>query len=563
MKRKLLITCCCLGWANIAAGEPITLETCLQRADQRSNVLKSFQMASQAADESLIISRTSFYPTLKLRAAYSLADKSERLIISGNSFAVGVPPQDVTLSTGDRDTYSIGLYLHQPLYTGGSLTQNRRRAEFLAESAQSDTIYQRSQVARMVKKTFSEALAVRLQVQALLKSLAGTKEQARVVQERLHEGYARREELLAAQMEVARAEAAVAQGENRAELTLATLRKLINAPPDESIEPVGSLLEIHLNAPLSELLTLGQQKRADLKSLHAKVQQGSAEVAIARSGYLPQVSLTGSYLRQPETATLRSDVWTIGAQAEWSLFEWGRTSAEVRRATALEQQELFRQDEARKNALLEVEQFWRDTKDGEVQLHAAETHLISQEYALEKELSRYQEGFVKMGDVLQAEAALWNAYAAYIQSAVNLHTSVAGLEQATGSELTSWLEYRPLYKPAFDTISERISKGAHPELPVSAPVVHSAVPAEKPVVPVKEVKTVYIVQLGAFKSHDNSVRALKSFDGGGKGAQQLTIINENGMFKVVAGPFISKEEAVRAASDLGVKDFLLKVTHGP
>src|SRR6185369_13307498 len=155
MKRNLFIAFCCLGWATGATGTPITLDACLQRADQRNSALKSFEMAAQAAGESLIISRTFFYPTLKLRATYTLADNPQRLIVPGNSLATGVPPQDVTLNTADRDTYNIGLYLQQPLFTGGSLTQNLRRAEFQAEAAQSDTTYQRSQVAQVVKKTFA------------------------------------------------------------------------------------------------------------------------------------------------------------------------------------------------------------------------------------------------------------------------------------------------------------------------------------------------------------------------------------------------------------------------
>lgn len=566
MKRQLLIVCCCLAWSSKAAGTPITLDACLQRADQRSSTVRSFEMAAKAADESLIISRTSFYPTLKLKAFYSLADNPERLIISGNSFAAGVPPQDVHISIGDRDSYGIGLYLQQPLYTGGNLTQSRRRAEFQAKAAQSDTSYQRTRVANLVKKIFSEVLVARQQVQALLKSLNAAKEQVRVVRERVQEGYAHREDLLTAEMEVSRVEAAWGQADNHAELTLSTLRKLIDATSVESIEPVGSLFKIHLTAPLSELQTLGLQKRADLKSSQSKVMQSSADVAIARSGYLPQVQLVGSYQRQPETAITRSDVWKIGAQAEWSLFEWGRTAAEVRRATALEQRELFLMEEERKNVVLEVERYWRDVKSGESQLSAAEAHLISMEYTLGRVLDRYQEGLVKRADILLAESALWNAYADYIQTAARQHTTLASLEMATGAELTPWVEYKPLYQPAFGDISDRINQTARKKLPPPEPALlpTTTYPVEKLHVPPKGDKPAYLIQLGAYKSHKNAVKAREALAGNIlRTTDPLTIINETGMFKVMAGPFRQKDDAIRIAKDMGVKDFLLKVTHGP
>lgn len=481
MKTNLLITCCCLGWAATAAGAPMTLEECLQRADRQSSSVKSFEMATVAADELLTMRRASFYPTLNLKASYSLADNPDRLIIYGNSFGANLPSRDVHLSTGDRDSYSVGLYLQQPLYTGGNLTHSRQRAEYELQAAQSDTVYQRSQVSQQVKKAFSEALAAELQLQALNKSLTAIREQARVIRERLQEGSARREDLLAAEHELSRAEAAWTQAENQAGMTLARLRKMINAAPDESIEPVGSLSKTRLNVPLNELQTLGLQKRADLKALQAKVSQSSADIAIARSSYFPQVSLVGSYQRQPETAITRSDVWKVGAQAEWNLFEWGRTAAGVRRALALERQETYRLEEERKNIQLEVEQFWRDVQDAESRLHSDESALISQEYTLQRTLNRYQEGLIKPVDFMQAEAALWNTYASYLQNAASLQTSLANLERAAGTELTPWLTHTPLHQPAFAGIAARMERKAQPEpqapetkapdaLPVSAEI---------------------------------------------------------------------------------------------
>jgi len=458
MKASLLIACTFLGWSASAWAAPITLETCLQRADQKSNAVKSFEMAAQAASESLTISRTSFYPTLKLKAAYTLYDRPQRLIINGNAFAPGVPPEDVSLTTGNRDVYSLGLYLQQPIYTGGALTQTRRRAEFQTQAAQSETAYQRTQTAQLVKKAFAEALASGLQVQAQLKGLAGSREQARVVQERLQEGHANREDLLAAQLEVSRAEAAWAQGENQSDMALATLRKLISAAPEESLEPVGPLAKTHLTAPLNELLNLGLQRRDDLKALAARVQQDSAGVGLARSAYFPQVSLVGSYLRQQKTAITRADVWTIGAQVEWSLFEWGRTSAEVRRAAAWAAQAEFRREEASKDAQLEIEQYWRSMKDGEAQLRTAETLVLNREFTLEKVLDRFQEGYLKRVDVLLAEAALWDADAAYVRSAADLSATLASLQRATGVALEPWLELAPLHQPDFSALAGRINQ---------------------------------------------------------------------------------------------------------
>lgn len=569
MKFNLLIACCCLGWAATAAGAPLTLEESLQRAERQSSSVKSFEMAAAAADELVTMRRAAFYPTLNLKASYSLVDNPDRLIIYGNSFGSNLPSRDVHLSTGDRDSYSVGLYLQQPLYTGGNLTHSRRRAEYELQAAQSDTAYQRSQLYQQVKKTFSEALAAELQLQALNKALIATREQARVIRERLQEGSARREDLLAAEQELSRTETAWTRAENQAEMTLSRLRKLINAAPDESIEPVGRLTKTRLTVPLNELQALGIQKRDDLKALQAKVSQSSADIAIARSSYFPQVSLVGSYQRQPETAIARSDVWKVGAQAEWNLFEWGRTAAGVRRALALERQESYRLEEERKNAGLEIEQFWRDVKDAESRLHADENALTSQEYTLHRILDRYREGLIKPVDFMQSEAALWNAYATYLQSAASLQTALSNLERASGTELTPWLTHAPLHQPAFDHIAARLERPAQPDLQAQETKTAETKPpeagtdaAEMPAPARQPSGETYLLQIGAYKSQENAERAIQSLAHGGRQASGLTIVNESGLFKVFAGPFSHKEDALRAAADLGAKDFIVKVNHG-
>lgn len=593
MKANLLAALCLLCWAPSALAEPVTLEQCLQRAEKGS-VLKFFQLASEAAVESLNISRASFYPTLKLRASYSLVDNAERLIIRGNSFGNGIPAEDVTLRTGDRDTYSVGVHLQQPLFTGGSLTQRRRRAELQVEAARSDLTFQRSETSRQVKKAFYEALASRLQVRARQKALAGPAEQARVVRERLAEGRARQEDLMLAEMEVYRAQAVVAREENQAELSLATLRKLIDAAPDEPIEPVGQLLKVRLSAPLGELQSLGLKKRADLESGQTRVQKGSTEVAIARSGFFPQVSLVGSYLRQPVTAITLSDVWTVGAQAEWNLFEWGQTSAEVRRAAAAAQQETMRQNEARKEVLFEIEQLWRGFKDEESLMREAETRLKTLEYQLAKVQERHREGVVKRADVQLAESAMWSAYADYVKNAAALNSTVAGLERATGGDLSPWLEFAPLHKdvpgalpPAQQRQGETQAQPASAVQPAavrpaagraavyqpaavappSAAVRPATLPPAKPAAAGagavgNGVKQVYQVQVGAYKSRENALRVLNSLKAK-IGTAPLTMIRQAGLYKVQAGPFRQKEEAVQAAAGLGVEEYLVKVSHGP
>lgn len=565
-----------LAWP--VEGRVVTVEECVRLAEEQSSSLKSFDALSTAAGEEVTISRTGFLPTFTLKGSYSLYDQADRLIINGNTFAPGIPSSDVTISTGDRYAYSLGLTLRQPLFTGGNLTHTYNRSKRQASAAEFDAARQRRLLTMQVRQTFNEVLITENQIRTAEKGIRAREERLRVVRERLVEGYADREEVLRQEAELAMAQARLVRAKSRGEIAMTRLRKLIQAAPGEELALAGMPGKPVLTAGLNELIAAGLEQREDLKGSQARVLAADEGVGAARSGFLPQVYLEGGYYRQKETNIARPELWMATVQAEWPLFQWGRTSATVRKATAERQQQEYAKEELIRTLRLEVEEGWREVTAQQSLVTALEKQVRAVEAALEKSIDRYGAGAARYDEALANETGLWDAFDSYYQGVVSLGNAVATLEAATAKDLGQLSSLEPLYRPDFEQYVKLLQKASDaqrcPERPTTLPATVTP-QCEIPVPRQRGAETQFIpevergkrtagfqLQLGAFKSRKHADTMSSAFKNRLHGKMPEVVV-EGGMYKVVAGPFSTPIEARSVAKELGVADFMVRSSHGP
>jgi outer membrane protein len=473
-----------------AFGRTLTLEECVQLVMERNSGLKSSQAESRSASEEVTIAQAALLPTLKLKSFYTLVDKSDRLLVDADKLAPGVPPQKTSLSLGETSWYGMGLALRQPLFTGGNLIGTRQVARHEAAAAAFAHSRQGTLLRFQVKKAFNEALIAASRTQAAERDVLANEERLKVSTARQQEGYADREEVLRREANLAASQARLVRARNRSFLVISKLRQLAGYGPDEALEVVGKPAKLKLTVGLTELTGGSAGRREDIKSASEKNAAAQSGVQVARSAFFPQVYLEGAYLRQKETPIARPEVWSLTVQAEWSLFEWGRTSATVRKALAQASQLDLAQEELSRSARLEIEQSWRDVIELESQVVAQEKGIKADEAGFDKIIDRYGEGAARFDEAVSAEAALWEAYDSYCQSAAALSSAFAALEAASSESLDQWTVSEELYRPDFESYASRIrsqrtqtpgvSAAPSPALPPAAAPPAAAPPVAAP-----------------------------------------------------------------------------------
>lgn len=437
-------------------GRTLSLEECVQLALDRNSGLKSFHAANTSSAEDVTMAQAALLPTVKLKSFYTFADKSERLIIDASAFANGLPPQNINLTLGDKDSYGVVLTLRQPLFTGGSLTNAHQLAKHESAAAIYTYSRMRTLLLHQVKETFNEALIAASRIHAAEIAVKAAEERLKVAGARMEEGYADHEELLRREADLALAQTRLIKSRNRSFLVLGKLRQLTGSDPDELIEVVGKPAKLTLTAGQDDLTKGIQENRDDIRSATEKSAAAESSVHMARSGYFPQIFFEGHYLRQKETRIALPELWSLTVQAEWSLFEWGRTASSVRKAKAQQSQLALAREELTRSARVEIEETWRAVIELQSQVIAHEKVMKAGEATFNKTIDKHLEGAVRFDDVISAESALWEAYDIYCQSAAALSSAFAALEASVSANLGQWTIKEELYRPDFETYTSRM-----------------------------------------------------------------------------------------------------------
>jgi outer membrane protein len=280
------------------------------------------------------------YGKVELNASYLRLDDPVTIISDPvhvplfGGITLAVPP----VLLAPADLVHVRLEAGVPLFTGGKITNaiaaaraGQQAAEALGDDTEAAVVLESGQL-------YLGALlaqdVLRLNEQAL-----------ESYRRHLEEARAACRTGVAANFDVVRAEAAVAEQErrltearNRCELVEAALRAALNLSETTPLQLEGALFEPPIPEPLAAMQAAALQGNPALEAVRKKMQALERAARMERGGYLPQV--VGVAGKETVTSKLaQTDPnWFVGTQATWTLFDGGaRRARAAARASEAEQ----------------------------------------------------------------------------------------------------------------------------------------------------------------------------------------------------------------------------------
>ncbi|MCO4753071.1 MAG: TolC family protein [Bacteriovoracaceae bacterium] len=186
---------------------------------------------------------------------------------------------------------------------------------------------------------YSSALDEKEKVQRLLKNL---EKRVKIVRQRTKIGRDRKADLLALESQLARLKADLSTTES----TVSSARtNFLNFSNLESVDEIKDQINpLKLKLPS----TVSLEKIPELKNLKYEHESSEAQAKIARSAYLPQVSLGANYYLD-KTYSGRDD-WDVSLNIKMNLFDFGKTASSVQSAKVAARIDKARYDYSRMNA---------------------------------------------------------------------------------------------------------------------------------------------------------------------------------------------------------------------
>jgi cobalt-zinc-cadmium efflux system outer membrane protein len=324
------------------------------------------------------------------------------------------------------------IVLTQTIELGDKVRQRIRSARAERDSSVAAKRQTLADLANSAKSAYFEALRSEADREISAKSLEAAQDFVKVAELQFQAGDIPRSNVLRSQVELSRAETAVAAAESDRASRYAVLRSITGLPEDAAVTLADKLEFITTQYQLPELRTLALKNRADI--LSAQLTRTAREAALreARSKTQPDLFIEGRHA--DVTKMNRDNSLRVGFSIP--LFDLGHASGDVRAArAALDEQDAILAENIR-TARLEVETAFRSLDQARRTVDSFQAGRVEKSRTLlEMAQTGYSRRAISYLELLDAQQTYRTEQAEYTRALAAYNTAKAALEKAVGGTL--------------------------------------------------------------------------------------------------------------------------------
>ncbi len=421
---------------GVAAQEPVrlTLEDAQARAQRTSHRLAELRAREAAAGALADVRGAADRPHITVQAGYARTNHVAEFVVPGPG---GAPPR--VLYPDVPDNWRTRIDLQWPIYTAGRTDALERAARADASAAASEASSARADLKLEVARAFWALVTARSSVGVLERALDRAEAHAGDVRQRLGAGLVPPNEVASADAQVARQRMLAIEARNQRDVASADLARLIGESVATPIE-ADATLETPPGVPSASegLVADARTHRDDRHALERRIAAADERRSAAAAGFLPTAAVVGGfdYARPNPRIFPRADrwdnSWDVGVNVSWSLWDGGRTKAEVAEAAASAEASRQRLAEFDSVLAVEVRQRLLEIESGRAAVAAADEGIRSAEEARRVVSERFKAGVLTHTEVLDAQLALLQAELDRTRAMAGVRLSEARLARALG-----------------------------------------------------------------------------------------------------------------------------------
>lgn len=421
------------AWAQEVPVLRLTVEEAQARAREASHRLAEARARESVAQAAVTVREAADRPAFAAVAGYT---RTNHVLPFTVPSALGVPR---VLYPDVPSNYFSRLDLQWPIYTGGRTDALERAARADAAAAAADVSVAQADLRLEVARAFWAVVTARATVDVVEQGVSRSQAHLADVRQRFSAGLVPPNEIASAEAQESRSRMLAIEARNQRDVAMADLARLVGLNPGEPVEPVAVL---DVPAPgvsgLDALVAGARESRDERRVLERRLESAAEIRTAAVAARLPTLSIAGGvdYARPNPRIFPRADVWDDSWDASinmrWSLWDGGRTAADVAQAAggiAVARQRLAEFDSI---LAVEVRQRALDLESGRAAVAAASDAVRAAAEARRVVAERYQAGVIAQIEVLDAEYALLQAQLDRTRALAGVRLSEARLARAIG-----------------------------------------------------------------------------------------------------------------------------------
>jgi outer membrane protein len=436
-----------LWYGNAQEKMTLSIEQSIDIGLKASKSLHASQMRVQAADARASEVGASRLPSLKLSGSYTRLSDVPPFVqtIPAGTFGPQQPELSFTLSPVVLNNYNLRLSLQQPLFTGFRVESSSNIADLSARATQEELHRDEAELIYDIRNAYWTLYKAFEFKKVIDENVEQVNAHLDDVQHLMNQGMATTNDVLRVQVQLSNAQLLQIDAKNNVRLAMLALNNTIGQPLETSIElvsiPDSSFRESSKGSDkdLNALVLKAMENRAELKSMQYRVEASEAGVTQAKSGWYPQVYLTGNYYyarpnqRILPTEDRFNDTWDIGISASLDIWNWGTTVHQTQQAQAQLTQTQDALSQLRDGITLEVTQNYLNVDQAKERIGVSDQSVKQAEENYRVTNEKFKLGVALNSDLLDAEAALLQAKWNHIQALVDFELAQARLTKSVGS----------------------------------------------------------------------------------------------------------------------------------
>jgi outer membrane protein TolC len=416
----------------------VTLDEALARAAANSHRLGELRARESAAGALLDQRRAADMPIVSAQAGYQRTNHVDPYGFVQNGRLQVLYP-DVP------DNWRARLDMQWPIYTGGRTKALEQAATAEHNATGKDLESARADLRLETTRAFWALVTATESVSVVGESVKRIEAQLGDVRARFDAGFLPPNDVLTVDSRVSQQRTLLIQARNLRDGARAELARLMGAPVDADFEVDAVLAE----APPSPAASArqasppgsaqGQIERADREALALRVDAAESRIAAARADNKPSVAVIAGYdyARPNPRIFPREDVWEdswdLGVNVSFTLWNGGRTAAQVAEAQHQAEAARERLAEADTQIALEIRQRQLDLESVRSQVETASAAVVSATEARRVVAERFGAGVATSTDLLDAQVDQLQAELERTRALANVKLAEARLARALGN----------------------------------------------------------------------------------------------------------------------------------
>ncbi len=334
-----------------------------------------------------------------------------------------------------------------PLYQGNKLNLQTDRSQLLLEQNELYVQEAKNNITLSVLEAYLQALYSYEGIEVAKNAASSSAEELKQAQTKFANGAIAKLSLAEIETRHANNQYAIIQAENQYANRVLTLKQLLELPPNSDFAIALNLQEDDYVAIIpnkNEVFAEAKQTLPNLKIYQSQQKIAEKDVAIARAGALPSLSLqagvnTGySNLNDLGYATQLDSNFgqTIGASLNIPIFSQNKNKSNVKLAKLTQQQAVLEEQQAEKELYTKIETAWQNATTHQAQQAASRTARDNAKLAYDLAVKKHEFGGLTNTELLVSQNAYLSAEQTYLQNKYMSALYVQLLNFYQGKEIT-------------------------------------------------------------------------------------------------------------------------------